>query len=312
MFLLSELFNLGLFKLAITFSSPLLIAATGELLTERSGVLNVAIEGIMIMGAVVGFMVTNATGSALLGLTAAMAAGGVFGIILAIFSVNLKASQLIVGLGLLVLALGLSSLLYRLIFGVRLLVPQIQVLSPIAIPILSRIPLTGEVLFNQNFLVYLGYVLVPAMAFVLHKTPIGLRIRACGENPRAVDVLGINVFKIRFVCTIIGSMIIGIAGAYLPLVLTGTFSEGLVGGRGWLALQLVIFGRWMPHYILVGALFFAYIEALQFRWAMVMQSIPSQVFLMLPYIFAIIALIWVYKQAESPQSLMKPYDREQR
>jgi simple sugar transport system permease protein len=310
--LLEELFNPNVFRMAITFSAPLLIAAIGELIIERSGIMNIAIEGIMIVAAAVGFLATYLTNSVVIGIIAAMLIGGLFGLILAFFSVKMKTSQIIIGLGLLVLGMGLSSLIYRLFIGVQLVAPQIKVLPNLPIPLLSQIPFIGDILFNQNILVYVGFILVPVVYFVLNKTPLGLRIRACGENPRAIDVLGINVFQIRTWSTVIGSMIIALAGFYLPMILTGTFSDGMVGGRGWLALQLVIFGRWIPGYILAGSLFFAYIEALQFRFAMTIQAVPAQFFLILPYLFAIIALVLVYRRAESPQSLMKPYDREQR
>ncbi len=310
--IIEELLNPNVFRLAVTFCAPLLIAAMGELLIERSGVLNMAIEGIMIVGAAVGFLVANMTESTVWGVLAAMIVGGGMGGIFAFYTVKINTSQIITGLGLLVFGMGISSLLYRLFIGIRLVAPQISVIQNIALPGLSQIPILGNILFNQNFLVYLAFLLVPAMYFLLFRTAIGMRIRACGENPRAIDVLGINVFRIRTVCTIIGSMLIGLAGIYLPLVLTGTYSDGMVGGRGWLALMLVIFGRWMPSYILGGALFFAYIEALQIRFAMTVQVLPPQFFHALPYLFAILALVLVYRRAEAPQSLMKPYNREQR
>jgi ABC-type uncharacterized transport system permease subunit len=228
------------------------------------------------------------------------------------FSVYLKANQIIIGLGLLIFGTGLSSLLYRVFIGVRTLAPQIDVLGSTRIPLLSDIPFVGEVLFRQPVLVYMTFLLVPAIAFVLYRTPLGLRLRACGENPRAIDTLGISVTRLRFLATLVGSAVIGLAGFFLPAVLTGSFADGMVGGRGWLALQLVIFGRWIPHLILTGSLFFAYIESVQFRMAMSSRLIPSQFLLMLPYLAAIVVIVWAYRRAESPQSLLKPYDREQR
>ena len=310
--MLSSLYELSVLKLAVTMSAPLIIAALGELLIERSGILNVGIEGMMIMGAAKGFLVSYFTGSNFLGMLAAMTATALFGLILAYFSVNLRANQLIVGLGLFVLGLGLPSLMYRLFIGVRLLAPQIPLLPAIRLPLLGSIPFLGEIFFNQPILVYVAFLMIPSMWFLLFKTPLGLRIRASGENPRAVDTLGINVFRIRFICVVVGCAIIGLGGAYLPMVLTGTFTEGMVGGRGWLSLMLVIFGRWMPQTVLLGALFFAYIEALQFRLAMTARAIPSQFFLMLPYIAAILVLVQIYRRAEAPEGLLKPYDREAR
>lgn len=309
---LSTFFDSNVMSLAITMLAPLLIAALGELIMERSGISNMSIDGMMVMGAACGFMASYFSGSQIVGMLTAMAATALMGLLLAVFSIKLRASQLIVGLGLYVLGMGLPSLLYRLFIGVRMLAPQIPTLQKIAIPGLSKIPYFGTILFNQPILVYVAYLLVPIISFILFKTKIGLRVRASGENPRAVDTLGINVFSIRYACVIIGSGLIGLAGSYLPMVLTGTYSDGMVGGRGWIALMLVIFGRWKPSGIVAGALLFAYVEALQFRLQMLSTTIPSQFFLMLPYVVAILVLVRIYKHAEAPSALMKPYDRELR
>lgn len=298
--------------LAITMLAPLLIAALGELVIEQSGISNMSIEGMMVMGAACGFLANYYSGSVLLGMLVAMISTALMGLLLAYFAIRLRASQLIVGLGLFVLGLGLPSLLYRLFIGIQLIAPQIPTLPKLPVPLLSRIPYIGTVFFNQPFLVYVAYFLVPIVWFIFYKTRIGLRIRATGENPRAVDTLGINVFSIRYVCVLIGSGLIGLAGAYLPMVLTGTFSDGMVGGRGWIALMLVIFGRWKPQGIVAGAFLFAYVEALQFRLAMLNSAIPSQFYLMLPYVVAILMLIPIYRKAEAPKALSKPYDRELR
>lgn len=299
-------------KLAVTFSAPLLLAAIGELIIERSGILNVSIEGMMLVSASAGFISAYFSNSIILGIIVGMLSAAIFGLVLSFFSVYLKANQIIIGLGLLILGMGLSSLMYRLLIGVRTLAPKISVLKRLEIPGLVDIPFFGEIFFDQPILVYASYLLVPIVAFVLYKTPLGLHIRACGENPRAIDTVGISVTKIRFFSTIAGSAIIGLAGFFIPAVLTGSFSDNMIGGRGWLALQLVIFGRWMPHLILSGSLFFAYIESLQFRMALVSKLIPSQFYLMLPYISAIIVIIWVSQRAEAPENLLQPYDRESR
>jgi general nucleoside transport system permease protein len=308
---MSDLLTVGIFQLAITFAAPLLFAGLGELLIERVGVLNLAIEGMMTFAAAVGFLVTFFSGSIWLGCLAAMVATALLGTIMAYCSVNLRSNQLIVGLGVLVLGTGLSSLFYRLFVGVKLSVPQIQLMERAPVPLLNNIPILGPILFDQPFLAYIAYMLVPVLFILLYRTPIGLRIRATGENMRAADTLGIDVFKIRFIGTVIGSAIIGLGGAYLPMVLTGTYSEGMVSGRGWLALLLVPFGRWTPNGVLLGALFFAYLDAVQNRLAITTKVIPSQVFLMLPYIAAIIVMVQIYRRAEAPGSLLKPYSREE-
>ena len=297
---------------AIMFSAPLLIAATGEMITEQSGIFNVSLEGMMTLAASVGFLVSYFTGSNVVGIFAAMLATAILGAVLGYSAVYLRADQVVMGLGLLVLGLGLSSLLYRLFIGIRILLPQIPVFPSMNIPLLSNIPYIGKIFFSQPALVYVAYLLVPMVGFVLYRTPLGLRLRACGTNPRGLDTLGINVFRIRLLGTIVGSTLVGLAGAYLPMVLTGAFTDGMVGGRGWLALQVVIFGRWLPRGVVIGSLLFAYVESLQFRLAMMVTAVPSQLFLALPYVAAIIVLVQVYRRAEGPESLMKPYNREER
>ncbi len=304
-------FDLQVLKLTLTVMVPFLIAALGELLTERSGVLNVAIEGMMTMGAVSAFLVTFATKNSLWGMVAAMVVGGLLALVLAYFSITLRTSQLTVGLGLFVFCIGLSSLLYRIFIGVRLSPPQIGTLPPVSVPRLAQLPRIGDILFTQNLLVYLALLLVPAISLFLFRTTLGLRLRAVGENPRAADTLGLNVSSARYVFTVLGGVLIGAAGGYLPMGLTGTYSDGMVGGRGWIALMLVIFGRWTPSLVLWGAVLFAYIEALQFKLALVAKAIPPQFLLMLPYLVAIFVLVRVYHGASAPEALMRPYDREE-
>jgi len=302
----------NLLRFAIMMSAPLLLAALGELIIERSGILNVSIEGMMTVGAGIGFLVTYFSGSLELGALAAMLSTAIMGLLLAYFAVTLKASQLIIGLGLYIFGLGLPSLLYRIIIGVRVVAPRIDIMPSISIPLFSQIPVIGEIFFNQPLLVYISYLSVPLISFFLFRTPYGLRLRATGENPRSADTLGINVYSTRYACCIIGGAIIGLAGFFIPAIITATFTEGIIGGRGWIALQLVIFGRWMPWSVISGALLFAYIEALQYRLALLVKTIPHQMFQALPYIIAILVMVQVYKRAEKPAALVKPYDRESR
>ncbi|HXF83701.1 MAG TPA: ABC transporter permease [bacterium] len=309
---MSVVFDPQLVRLTLVVMVPFLVAALGELLTERAGVLNVAIEGIMVVGAVTAFLVAFSTGSHAGGLLAAMGAGALIAALLAYFAITLRASQLTVGLGLFVLCVGLGSLFYRIVIGVRLMVPQIRTLPPLPLPALAALPGIGPVLFAHNAVVYLALVLTAAVSLLLFRTSWGLRLRAVGENPRAADVLGIDVVAMRYAATIAGGALIGLAGGYLPLGITGTYSDGMVGGRGWIALMLVIFGRWTPALVLAGALLFAYIEALQFKVALVAKAVPPQFLLMLPYVFAILVLIRVYQGAAAPEAIMRPYDREER
>ncbi len=309
---LNPITDLQLWQQMLVYAAPLIIAALGEMIIERSGILNVGIEGMMLVAAVVCFAVAFHTGSAPAGAVAAMAASGAMALALAYYGVTLRGSQITVGLGLYVLGIGLSSLLYRVVFGVRLSPPRVATLAPLRWPGLADLPVVGPILFQQNLLVYVALLLVPAVHLFLFKTPLGLRIRAIGENPRAVDALGINVFALRYGATVAGGCLIGLAGAYLPLVLTGTFTDNMVAGRGWIALMLVIFGRWVPHVALLGAFLFAYVESFQFKVAMGTKLVPPQFLLMLPYLFAMAVLIRIYRGARAPKALTVPYDREAR
>lgn len=304
--------DVQLWQHTLAYAAPLILASMGELVIERSGILNIGIEGMMLVGAAVGFVVAVQAGSVALGVAAAMVASGLMARVLAYYSVDLRGSQITVGLALFVLGLGLSSLLYRVTFGVRLTPPRVATLAPLAIPGLADLPVVGTILFRQNVLVYAALLLVPAVHLLLFETPLGLRLRAAGENPRAVDTLGIDVFALRRAATLAGGLLIGAAGAYLPIALTGTFNDNMVAGRGWLALMLVIFGRWQPGWAFLGALLFACVESFQFKLAAGTKLVPPQFLLMLPYLLAMAVLVWIYRGARAPAALAAPYDREAR
>ncbi|MGQ0572346.1 MAG: ABC transporter permease [Armatimonadota bacterium] len=301
-----------LLHLTVTMTVPLILAAIGEAVTERSGVLNLSIEGTVLVGAVTGFLGAFFSGRLEAGMALAMLSGGAVAAVLAYYAIALRRDQITVGLTLFVLTVGLASLIYRLFVGVQFVPQRIPTLPRVALPGLSEIPFLGPILFTQHVLVYVAAALVAAAYVLLTRTTLGLRLQAAGENPRAADAVGIDIFKLRFFATILGGMLIGLAGATLPMTITGTFTEGMSAGRGWIALMLVIFGRWRPGAILVGALLFAYVEALQFRLALEARGIPTQFMLMLPYLFAIVALIRVSRGAEAPQALGRAYDREAR
>jgi len=303
----------NLLRLAVTIAAPLVVAALGELIMERAGVLNVGIEGIMAVGAAAGFLATWASGgNYVLGLLAAMLAGALLCLLLGGYSISLRAQQISVGLGLLVFGLGFASLLYRAVVGIQFSAPRISVLPALPIPLLADLPFLGRVLFSQDILVYLAFLLAPLVHLLLFRTSFGLRLRACGENPRAADAVGVNVHVLRYVAAVAGGLLLGMAGAYLPLTLTGGYSDGMVGGRGWIALMLVILGRWFPLRVVGGALLFAYVEALQFQLALATQAVPSQLLLSLPYLLAIVVLIRIYRGAQAPAALGIPYEREAR
>ena len=307
-----EAFLTDFLKLTFLSMVPFILAGQGTMLGGRTGVFNVAQEGIMLTGASVGFLVGYLSGNVFLGALTAIAVGGIFGLILAYFTTTLKMDQFVVGLALFFTGLGLSSLLPKLALGVTLTPPLIPTLPDIAIPLLSKIPFIGPILFNQNILVYTSVLLSVLLWYILFRTNLGLRLRSVGENPKAADSLGINVNRYRYLTSIIGGMLIGLAGAYLPMVYTGTFTDLMVKGRGWLAIALTFFGGWSPLPILFGSLFFAGVEVLSFRMQVGGSLIPYQFLIMLPYIATIIVMIFTFGKAKVPAFLGQNYDRERR
>jgi simple sugar transport system permease protein len=306
------LFDAELLHLSVAVMVPFVLAALGELVMERAGILNVSIEGMMALGASVGFLGAFFSGRALVGLLVAALAVSVMALVLAFFAITLRADQITVGLALLVLGVGLGSLLYRVLTGLRPAAPLVPTLPAIPLPGLSSLPGVGEILFQHDALAYLALLLIPFTYWLLFATTPGLRIRACGENPRAADSQGVPVNALRYATTIAGGALIGLAGAYLPLAITGGYTDGIVGGRGWIALMLVIFGRWQPGWVALGCLLFAYVEALQFKLTTLSRGIPSQLLLSLPYLLAIAGLVSVYRNARVPAALGLPFDREER
>lgn len=302
MFDASVLIQPNVLRQMLLFATPLLLAAQGEILIQRSGILNVAVEGMMALGASVGFLVAFSAGSNWAGILAAGAAAALLGLILAYAAVTLQAPQLTLGLALFIFASGFASLLYRLVIGIQFVPPKITPFSAGGGHWLTSLPLP----------VYLALGVAVVVYIVLFHTWWGLRLRSAGENPRAADLQGVNVFAIRYISTVVGAAMVGMAGALLPMMLTGTYSEGMVGGRGWIALMLVILGRWQPFGAVVGAWLFGYVEALQFQLGLTFKQVAPQFLLMLPYVFVLVVAIRAYRGASAPAALMVPYDRERR
>ena len=300
----------GLIILALV---PYVLASQGTMLGGRTGLFNVAQEGIMLVGASVGFLATLRSGNLLIGVLAAMAMGGLFGLVLAYFTTTLKMNQFVIGLALFLIGLALSTLLYKIEIGVTLQPTLISTLKKVPIPGLSLIPIIGPVFFNQNLLVYFAGLLSLFLYYLLQKTSFGLQLRAIGENPKAADSLGLNVTAMRYFSAIAGGMLMALAGAYLPMAYTGLFTEGIVGGRGWLSIALTFFGGWQPHLIFFGALFFASIDAFSLRVQVLGNTgIPYQFLLMLPYIATILVMMPSFKGSRPPAFLGQNYDREKR
>jgi simple sugar transport system permease protein len=280
---------------------------------EHSGILNLGIEGTMIMGAFFGFFGMYNTNSQLLGIGMAMLAGMFMGLILVFLASSLKVNQAVAGISLNLFASGLTFYLYRLsvLTDVSEALPTIQILDFFKIPLLSKIPIIGEVLFNHQILTYVVYLLVPVIWFFLYKTKYGLILRGIGENPRAIDMKGIHITRIQYLSVIFGGMMAALGGAYLTMASSGLFLSGMTGGRGWLALVIVIAGNWKPDRIVIAALIFGFLEALQTQLQAIGVSFPYQILLGLPYAVAILMLITTSRlRAEPPQSLGIPYERE--
>jgi simple sugar transport system permease protein len=269
-------------------------------------------EGIMLLGASVGFLVSYSTGSTAVGILLAAAIGAVFGFALGWATTALRLDQFVVGLALFFAATGLAGLLYRIAIGQTATTPLVDTLPRVEIPLLSDIPVLGVALFSHNVLVYFAALLTVGLWYFLYRTRSGLNLRSVGENPKAADSLGIPVTRMRLWTTTAGGALMAIAGAFLPLVYTGTFTEGIVGGRGWLAIALTFFGGWRPQYIAAGALFFAAMDVVALRAEVSGLDIPSQVLLVTPYVATLIVMVFAFRWARVPEFLGRNYDRESR
>ena len=309
--MISELFTvqvlLGILTSGIRLATPYLYAGIGETFGQRSGVLNLGVEGQMLVGAFAAFYVARTTGNLWLGVLAALLVGALMGLAMAFVSITLRAKQGISGIGFFLFGLGLSDLLFQTLLGS---VQTVSGFRPLAIPLLSKIPVLGEILFNQNLLVYGAYLLVPLAAFVMDKTTLGLKIRAVGENPEAADSLGVNVSLVRYITVTMGGMLSGLAGASLSIALLNVFQQNLTSGLGFIAVALVYFGGWRPWGVLVGALLFSMVNALQL-WVQVLGlPIPSEFAVMMPYVLTIVALVVAVQRVRPPTALTKPFVRE--
>jgi simple sugar transport system permease protein len=302
----------ALAQLTVVAMVPYLLASLGTMLGGLAGVFSVSQEGVMLLGASVGFLISYSTGSTTVGILLAAAVGAVFGFALGWATTALRLDQFVVGLALFFAATGLAGLLYRVVIGQTATTPLIDTLPRLEIPLLSEIPVLGTALFSHNVLVYFAGLLAVGLWFYLYRTRSGLDLRSVGENPKAADSLGIPVGRTRLWTTTVGGALMGVAGAFLPLVYTGTFTEGMVGGRGWLAIALTFFGGWRPQFILAGALFFATMDVVALRAEVTGIDIPSQVLLVVPYVATLIVMIFAFRWARVPAFLGKNYDRESR
>ncbi|GGX68170.1 ABC transporter permease [Tateyamaria omphalii] len=306
------LLNTSLWAAVLRIATPLIFGVLGALLCERSGVLNLGIEGIMTMGAMVGWLTVYMGGDLWTGLLVAALSGGMMGLLHAMLTVPLGLSQHVSGLGITLFASSLSYYLYRLIVVVGDLPPTIEPFRPLDIPILSDIPGLGPILFSQTVPTYLALLSVVVMAYVLARTPLGLAIRMTGENPHAVEAQGLNPLRIRIGAVVAGSALMAVGGAFLTTAAFNSFFPEMVQGRGWICIALVVFASWRPGKALLGALLFAFFDAYQLRLQTVVEGVPYQLFLMAPYFLSIGALVLVARRAQVPEALMVPYRRGER
>lgn len=312
--ILDILLQASFWTAAIRIASPLIFAALGELICERAGVLNLGIEGIMVVGAFAGWLTVYLGGGLWFGVAVAMLSGMAFGLVHGVLTVPFGLSQHVVGLGITLLATSLTYYCYRLALPEVTSPPKIEAFQPLEIPILSDIPVIGPALFNQTPLTYLAFVLVVAVTLVLYRTPMGLALRAAGENPAAVEAQGLSVSAIRICAVMVGSGLMAVGGAFLTMSAFNSFFFEMVNGRGWICIALVVFGSWKPGKTLLGAVLFAAFDALQIR---VQQTplgadIPYQIFLMAPYILSILALVVMSRRAQVPAALMVPFNKGER
>ncbi len=298
---------------SLRIASPLIFGVLGALVCERAGVLNLGIEGIFVVGAMTGWMTVWLGAPLPVGILAAALAGALFGFLHAVLTVPLGLSQHVSGLGITLFASSLASFAYRTALPQVSSPPRIEPFRPLDIPLLSDIPFFGPVLFQQTALTWLALLLVAVTWWIMDRTPLGLAIKAVGDNPDAVNAQGLSVIRLRMGAVIAGSSLMALGGAFLTMSAFDAFFFGMVNGRGWICIALVIFASWQPGKALLGAVLFGMFDALQVRLQTEAGAlIPTQVFLMMPFILSIIALVIVARRADYPRALLAPWFKGQR
>lgn len=297
---------------AVRLAIPLIFIAIAELYGQRAGMVNIGLEGLATVGALIGFLVCFKTGSTWLGILCAALAGMAVNMIYAFSTVTLCADHTVYGMALNIFAPALASFLYKIYFGEGSGLSQIELMRGVAIPGLKDIPFLGDLLFNQTPMFYLAFALVIFTVVFFNRTKAGLNYRAVGEHPQAAATLGINVVKTKYLACCICGALAGIGGAYLSTCYINTYSEGMVAGRGFIALAAVIFGRWNAGGILLACLFFGFCDSLQIRLQVAGFGLPYQFFQMIPYIATVVVLAVLGAKKSGPKANGKPYRREQR
>jgi simple sugar transport system permease protein len=293
-------------------AAPIMLAALGGIYNERAGVLNIGMEGMMIGGALTGFIVTYYTGSVVLGILAALVVGVLLGLVLGFFTISLSGDQVVVGIAFNLLMLGITSFVYRAFFAVGTQQPQVASLQAVPIPLLESIPILGPLLFRQTALVYVAYVLVIVSFVAIFRTMWGLKLITVGESPEAAETLGIHVSRTRYTSLVICGMLCALGGAFLSIGASSIYVDNMTAGRGYIALAILVLGRRHPFGIFGAALLFGFADALQLRAQILDIKIPFQFMLMLPYLLTIVVLALFVRRTSDPAGLGKHYRRGQK
>lgn len=311
-----DLITAGVIASGIRLATPYLYAGIGEMFGQRSGVLNLGVEGVMLMGAFTSFWAVyeftpeDATGwsatALLMGVLAALFIGLIMGLATAFINVTMKAEQGISGIGIYLFGVGMSDLMFQQEFAG---VESVNGFPKVDIPLLSEIPFLGQVVFQQNVLVYAAFALIPLAWFVMNKTTLGLQIRAVGQNPEAADTMGISVARVRYITVTIGGVLAALAGATLSIAENNVFFFNMTAGQGFIAVALVYFGAWRARGLLIGALIFSMVTAIQLKAATIGVGIPNEYLRMAPYLLTILALIVASQRIDQPAALTKPFER---
>lgn len=313
---MDAVFNMTFFQelllSTVRMATPILIVALAELYSERAGQVNIGLDGIMAFGALSGFLISYITGSPFLGILAGAAGGILVNMVYAFCTITLGAEQIVYGMAINIFAPALASFIYKIYFGISSTLAQATLMNAAPVPFLSKIPVLGPVFFNHTPIVYFTYLLVPLSYVFFNKMKAGLNFKAVGEYPKAAESLGINVIRQKYLACILCGGLAGIGGAYLTTCYISTYSDGVVSGRGFIALSAVIFGRWMPGGVLLAALLFGFTDALQLRLQVMSQTTPYQLLAMLPYLCTLFVLAFLGIKKAGPMANGKPYFREER
>lgn len=305
---LLDIINLGLFSAALRMATPIAFAALGGIFSERVGIVNIGLEGMMLTGAFAGVAVSFFSGNPWLGVLAAVLAGGLLALLHALLTVKFVVNQIVSGTGINIFALGFTAYMCQTLWGSRGASESVQGLKAIEIPVLKDIPILGDIIGKHTPLVYLMLIVTVLSYIILFKTPIGLRIRAVGEHPAAADTAGINVSRMKYLCVTASGMFAGLGGAFLSLGHLNLFAWGMTGGRGFIALAAMIFGQWMPFGALGASVLFGFADAFQMR-LQALGLLPPQIILTIPYLLTVAVLAGVVRRA-IPPSDYKPYVKE--